>query len=81
VQSNVARFVNETPYLIPTESKDTVPEESPMRQVTMGGALLLGGLLATWISHRAGGSSYILAWGPIVYGAHRLITGVWRLNA
>lgn len=44
------------------------------------GALLLGGglvlTIATWSAASSGGGTYVLAWGPIIFGGIRLVRGL-----
>jgi len=57
-------------------------ERKGRRAVIFGVLWVSAGLLITLITYaRAqGGGVYIVAWGPMLYGAYRFITGVRLLN-
>ncbi len=53
--------------------------------VLLGGALLLFGIVGTWVTYTnassAGGGRYVIAIGPMVYGAVRLLRGLTRTTS
>lgn len=51
--------------------------EQKRKHLVYGGAWFAGGLILTIATHsaatEAGGGRYILAWGPMIYGAIRML--------
>lgn len=64
-----------------TMAEPSRPKSRAKNDTAVGLAFLLGGLLLTALTYASAsssrsGGSYIVAWGPVLYGAVRLIRGV-----
>ncbi len=54
-------------------------KEAARKNILIGSLLLVGGLVLTVVTYSAassGGGTYVLAWGPIIFGGIRLIRGL-----
>ncbi|MGW0838933.1 hypothetical protein ACWD26_02005 [Streptomyces sp. NPDC002787] len=67
--------------IVPPEQR-AVREARNRRSIEFGAAWLIGGVLLTVITYeqaRATGA-YLLAWGPMLYGGYRIVSGLQLLN-
>ena len=74
-----ARAATQPPYRegrAPTEVAESAPDRR-LNDKGVGVALIVGGLALTVLTYmyssRSGGGTYVVAWGPIVFGAYRLL--------
>jgi hypothetical protein len=67
---------------MPTADERRVLEARGKRRIAFGAAWLIGGLLITLITYvnAIGGGTYIIGWGPILYGIYRIYSGSQLLN-
>ncbi|GAB3494672.1 hypothetical protein [Nocardiopsis coralliicola] len=70
------------PYQVATPEQKEIWETKGQRAVGFGIAWALGGLGVSFTTYAAAadGGVYLLAWGPVVYGAYRIISGVLLLR-
>ncbi|MDH6117879.1 hypothetical protein [Kitasatospora sp. GAS204B] len=70
------------PYTVVSPQQRVIWETKGKRAIGFGVAWLLGGLLITvvTIAQAQGGGVYVIAWGPVLYGAYRIFSGVRLRN-
>ncbi len=75
-QTDAERLYDEARRESPTSPRSLMRQEGGEDLVWGFAALLLGGVVSaiTWITASPGGT-YLLMWGPILYGAYRLFRG------
>jgi hypothetical protein len=82
VAANVARMRVDDAFLLPLA--EAMPRngttgagiDQALRDMLVGGTFFLVGAGITWATYAAHGSSYILAYGPILFGAFRFLRGL-----
>lgn len=64
-------------------ARQAAREAKGKRHIGFGIAWLVAGVLITVITYAqaAGGGVYVVAWGPMVYGIYRIVSGARLLNA
>ncbi|MFC5182716.1 hypothetical protein [Actinomadura harenae] len=65
-------------YTRVTDEQREIWETKGRRGVGFGAAWLIGGLLLSLITYSnaaSHGGVYIVAWGPVLYGIYRIVTG------
>jgi len=63
-------------YQSTTPEQREIWEKKGQRGVGFGIAWLVGGLLLTLVTYSSSeGAAYIVAWGPMVYGIYRIVSG------
>jgi hypothetical protein len=71
------------PAQLLAEAKRSEQRGEAMNDIVLGGLLLAGGIVVTWLTHDAasrGGGTYILAYGPIIGGIIKIVRGLSRLG-
>ncbi|MFB7666922.1 hypothetical protein ACFC1R_23730 [Kitasatospora sp. NPDC056138] len=70
------------PYNVVSPQQRAIWETKGRRAIGFGVAWLVGGLLVTVVtySQAQGGGVYFVAWGPVLYGVYRIVTGRQLLN-
>lgn len=70
------------PYQTVTGQQRDLWRSRGKRNVALGLAWIAFGLIFSIISYQAasGGGVYFIAYGPVIYGVYRLITGINLLN-
>jgi hypothetical protein len=64
------------------QSEDSGGGSSGNSQVLLGVLFLLGGIIITAVTYdsASSGGSYIIAYGPMIYGVYSIIRGVARMS-
>ncbi|MER5756550.1 hypothetical protein [Streptomyces sp. NPDC002088] len=70
------------PYHVASPEQRAIWETKAKRGIGFGAAWLIGGVLITVVTYAQaqGGGVYLVAWGPVVYGIYRIVTGLLLLN-
>lgn len=73
------------PYRTVTTEQRRIWETKGRRAIAFGALWLVGGLLLTLITYTNASESgyggvYVVAWGPMLYGIYRIVSGARLLN-
>jgi len=73
------------PYATVTPEQRAIWEKKAMRSLAFGALWFIAGLLITLYTYGQAASSrfggvYVVAWGPMLYGVYRLISGALLLR-
>jgi hypothetical protein len=76
------RYDAPAPYQAVSVDQRAIWRSKGQRYIAFGALWLAVGLIITVVTYAqaAGGGVYIVAWGPMLYGAYRIIRGVLLLR-
>jgi hypothetical protein len=63
------------------DQRQKTPREAAQRDMLIGGALCVGGILVTVVTYSMvadSGGTYFIMWGPAIFGAYRFVRGMYR---